>query len=198
MALSPVPTLVTETLTFKGEYSTAEGGKFTFEDQMKVSLVEERKKCEPHDKECIEAVDCLITLSNTMGCALEFADIIPYLDKPVAVVLATADACEIKGRAEAGDSIGAAISALLMTVDVGDNVGEAIPGAGNLASTFIDTIEGAADCTEGFIYDAVDKHCAGGTGKGYTGCAEKIFEAIAGEAYRWKEAKSAPWIHKDF
>lgn len=182
---------VSDSITFSGQYATIDNRRFDFKNEMKISWVEERRKCDFQDSECVKAVDCLISLSNSMGCATEFADIIPYLDKPVAAVLATSDACEIKGRLDSGDNIGAAISAILMASDMGDNAGEAVPGAGNLASAFIDTIEGAADCTEGFVHDAVDEYCAGGEGKGYSGCADKIINAMAIETGRWKDPRAA-------
>ena len=181
---------VTGTLKFEGQFTTLDGGNFEFEKEMKISLVEQRAKCSPQDKECRQTAECFVDLSNEMGCALEFADVIPYFDKPVAAVLATSDVCEIKSRVESGDAIGAAISALLMTVDLGDNVPDAVPGAGNVLSVLCDIVEGSADCVEGFIYDAVNDYCAGGQG-GYSGCAEHLFGLIASESEKWKEPKSA-------
>lgn len=170
---------ITDPLSLTVEYQTVDGRKFQFQDEIKVSLVEKRSQCKPSDPECVRAVNCLVELSNAMSCTLELADVIPYLDKPVAVVLATADVCEIGQRKAGGDSIGAAVSALLMASDIADNAADAVPGAGNLASTFADIVEGAADCAEGFVHSGVDQYCAGGSGKGYTGCAENIFKIIA-------------------
>ena len=188
--------IVIGTLTFEGEYITVDGEQFPIEDEMKISLVEEREECDPGDRQCLEAVGCLIELSNSMSCTLEFADIVPYLDKPVAVVLATSDACEIKSKLESGDTIGAAISAILMASDVGDNIGEAVPVVGNAASMFADIVEGAADCIEGYVYDAVDTYCVGEDitsrkSRGYTGCAEEIFSVFAVETANWEQPKSA-------
>ncbi len=182
--------VVTGTLTFKGQFTTLDDREFTFEEEMKVSLVGEREKCDVANAGCMETVDCFVSLSNEMGCALEFADVVPYFDKPVAVVLATSDVCEIKDRVEAGDPIGAAVSSLLMTVDLGDNALDAVPGAGNILGVLTDIVEGSADCVEGFIYDAVNDYCAGGRG-GYTGCANRLFGLIAEESDRWKESRSA-------
>lgn len=170
---------IAENWTLDGQYQTVDGRELKFEKRLQVSLVKDRKKCNPTDAQCLQAVECLVELSNSLSCTLEFADIIPYLDKPVAVVLATADVCEIGTRTASGDTIGAAISSLLMVSDLADNAGEAVPGAGNLASGFADIMEGAADCAEGFVYDAMDQYCAAGQGKGYTGCAKKIFTLFA-------------------
>ncbi len=181
---------VTGTLTFQGQFITLDGKKFDFNDQMKVSLVSQRARCSAENSQCSETVECFAALSNEMGCALEFADLVPYFDKPVAAVLATSDACEIKDRVDSGDSIGAAVSALLMAVDLGDNAADAVPGAGNVLGVLCDIAEGSADCLEGFIYDAVNDYCAGGQG-GYSGCAQRLFDLIAQESGQWKEPKSA-------
>jgi len=184
---------VTNYLDFKGEYQTIDGREFAFSDRMQVSMVTEKDSCEPGDIECIQAVNCLLELSNEMSCTLEMADIVPFLDKPVAVALAASDICDMSKRYYAGDDIGTAIKGIFFVVDTGDNVAD-LTGVGALFTPFVDAVEGAADCAEGYIYDTVDTYCAGDKGAGgYRGCADEIFRIfaqISGEDAATKEKRS--------
>ncbi|PIS42930.1 MAG: hypothetical protein COT24_00840 [Candidatus Kerfeldbacteria bacterium CG08_land_8_20_14_0_20_40_16] len=166
-----------DTLEFNGKYYTIDDREYYFSKNIQMTLVKERQGCDAGDQDCVQAMACLMELSNKMSCSLEVADVIPYFDKPVAAVLATSDFCEIKNRAASGDSIGAAISTIFTSADLADNGADAVPGAGNLVSVISDIVEGAADCTEGYVYDIVNEYCA--SGKGYTGCAEEIFNTFA-------------------
>ncbi|MBU0648934.1 hypothetical protein KJ969_02425 [Patescibacteria group bacterium] len=179
-------------LIFDGEYATADGREFSFTDDMSVALVGGRARCLPGDSKCQQAVDCLINISNFLGCALEIADIIPYFDKPIAGALAVSDICEIGARLDSDDTIGAAIKTALFASDVTDNLGEAAPGPGNVGSVFADIVEGAADCAEGFVYSALDDYCsAGATRGGYSGCAANLFAMFADASANRRELGDA-------
>lgn len=158
---------------------------------VQVAVTEKKKTCK--DNVCEEKVKCLIEVSNIMGCALEVADVIPYLDKPVAAVLVTSDVCEIAKRSFKLDPIGSAVSGYLMGIDLADNVLDAVPVAGNITSAAIDAVEGSVDCLEGFIYDTVDKNCAGEKSVvgGYTGCFLQIAQTTADLTSKAKKTAGA-------
>lgn len=168
------------TVKYAAEPAAGVQPNYKFNNSRIVSLGIEEKKQVCQNDECAEQVKCLVEVSNTMGCGLELVDVVPYLDKPTAAVLATADACDIKERMERNDPLGAGVTSFLAVVDLGDNAADAVPMAGNAAAAAVDAIEGAADCMEGFVYDTVDEYCAGkGEIGGYTGCFKNIAETTA-------------------
>ncbi len=136
-----------------------------------------------HKSDCDEAMECIF--NSGQQCLAELADLVPYLDKPTAVALAANDICEMASRTEGGDPVGAVVTGVLFTVDVGDNLADAVPVIGNAAGIVVDLIEGAIDCVEGIIYDQFKK-CGG-----YTGCFVKVVDELAergSQGIDWFEA----------
>jgi hypothetical protein len=128
--------------------------------------------------DCERAQQCIVELDPYTGCLMEFADVIPLLDKPVAVVLLADDICSLKDRiVEQADPIGVAVKAVLMVVDVADNIPDTVGFAGYVISVPVDIVEGIIDCLEGFIYSYLED-CGG-----YTWCLINLGKAVMEEAY---------------
>lgn len=120
---------------------------------------------------CEEAIECAMGLSSVEGCMMEVIDIIPVLDKSAAVSLLGDDLCSLNERYQMNDSIGMAVTSALMAIDFADNaVDFTIVGYGVTIAS--DIVEGAIDCAEGILYEAV-KMCGG-----YTTCMYDVIRGI--------------------
>jgi|GEM_PF-4942122 len=132
----------------------------------------EDMECSTED--CEEAQQCIIEISPVESCAAEVADIIPIIDKPVAVALLASDLCELKHRlVDNLDILGAAVTAVLTVVDFVDNIPDTISVAGYAISVPVDALEGPADCLEGIVYSYLDS-CGG-----YTWCVVNLMKEVA-------------------
>lgn len=120
---------------------------------------------------CERAKECALALAPLEGCFVEILDVIPVLDKPAAVSLLGDDLCSLKERYELNDPIGMGITSALMAIDFADNaVDFTIVGYGITIAS--DIVEGAIDCAEGILYEAV-KMCGG-----YMSCMGDIIRGI--------------------
>lgn len=143
----------------------------------KLSYYEAKEEAVCDSEDCTKAQQCIIELDPYTGCLMEFADVIPLIDKPVALVLLADDICALKERTvEQADPIGVAVKSVLMVVDVADNIPDTVSFAGYAISVPIDIVEGIIDCLEGLIYDYL-KDCGG-----YTWCLVNLGKAVAEEA----------------
>jgi hypothetical protein len=122
--------------------------------EKKLSYDEAVAQASCDSEDCEKAQQCIIELDPYTGCLMEFADVIPLIDKPVALTLLADDICALKERTlEQKDPIGIAVKSVLMVVDVADNIPDTVSLAGYVISVPIDIVEGIIDCLEGLIYD---------------------------------------------
>lgn len=143
----------------------------------KLSYYEAKEEAVCDSEDCKKAQKCIVELDPYTGCLMEFADVIPLIDKPVALALLADDICALKERAvEQADPIGVAVKSVLMVVDVADNIPDTVSFAGYVISVPVDIVEGIIDCLEGLIYDYL-KDCGG-----YTWCLVNLGKAVATEA----------------